>query len=65
MLKELDEAEINDEFPEERLFAINSVEEDSPPWFADIANYLVAKVLPKDMNHHQKKKLFADLKHYF
>ena len=64
-LEQLSEAQIKDEFPEERLYSICWVEEEDPtPWFADIANYLVGKVLPKGMDYQKKKKLFAELKHY-
>src|SRR5262249_8159305 len=63
--KDLNDVEINDNFPEEQLFVISTLKESLVPWFADIANYLVARILPKEMNHQQKKKFFADLKHYF
>ncbi|KAK8926051.1 hypothetical protein KSP39_PZI018317 [Platanthera zijinensis] len=58
------ESEINDRFPEERLLAIRS-SSSSSPWFADFANYLVARVLPKEFSSHQKKKFFSDLKNFF
>ncbi|GKD76346.1 reverse transcriptase domain-containing protein [Tanacetum coccineum] len=34
-------------------------------WFADLANYLVADIIPKGMTYQQKNKFFSDLKHYF
>ena len=38
------EIQINDDFPDEQLLAI---EDKKPvPWFADLVNYLVEKVLP-------------------
>lgn len=57
-----DEPEINDYFPEEILMKINS---DKEPWFADFANYLVGKILPKNMPYQQKRKFFSDLKNFF
>ena len=38
------EIHINDDFPDERLLAIE--DKKTVPWFADLVNYLVAKVLP-------------------
>ena len=35
---------MNDEFPDEKLFAIEDKRE--VPWFEDYVNYLVAKVIP-------------------
>ncbi|GJS42688.1 reverse transcriptase domain-containing protein [Tanacetum coccineum] len=45
-LKELNDEEINDEFPDEFLMSIETDEEESP-WFADFANYLVGGILRK------------------
>ncbi|GKB02034.1 reverse transcriptase domain-containing protein [Tanacetum coccineum] len=41
-----DDSEVDDNFPGETLMEINTKDE---PWFADFANYLVAKVIPKGM----------------
>lgn len=60
-LKELDEHEINNSFPEEQLFVISDSEK---PWFADITNYLTANVTPKGLIHQQKKRFFTDVKNY-
>ncbi|GJZ85905.1 reverse transcriptase domain-containing protein [Tanacetum coccineum] len=44
--KELNEAEIDDRFPNESIMKMNfNLEE---PWFADFANYLAVKELPND-----------------
>ncbi|KAK8945257.1 hypothetical protein KSP39_PZI007733 [Platanthera zijinensis] len=59
------ESEIDDKFPEERLLAMNKVMISSTPWYADLANYLVARVLPKNYSSQQKKRFFSDLKNYF
>ena len=39
------EAEIRDKFPDESLFSIAG-----RPWFADMANFKAARVIPKDLN---------------
>ncbi|GKC65162.1 reverse transcriptase domain-containing protein [Tanacetum coccineum] len=57
--------EINDNFPHESLSMISLNPENKPPWFADIANYLVGNVLVKGMSSQQKKKFFKDIRHYF
>ena len=43
---------------------LDKVSEPRTPWFADFANYLVAKVLPQDFTPQQKKKFFSELKYY-
>uniref|UniRef100_A0A1U7X2Z1 Uncharacterized protein LOC104234606 n=1 Tax=Nicotiana sylvestris TaxID=4096 RepID=A0A1U7X2Z1_NICSY len=47
----LEFSEIKEEFPDEHIFSVNSIVT-QPPWFADIANYLVGKrcVLEEEMN---------------
>ena len=52
---------INEEFPDEHLFYAQG----SSPWFADIVNFLVAKIIPEDYKSYQKKKFFHDVKFYF
>nr|GEX16177.1 putative ribonuclease H-like domain-containing protein [Tanacetum cinerariifolium] len=39
-----DDSEVDDKFPGETLMDINTKNE---PWFADLANYLVANIIPK------------------
>ncbi|KAI3767638.1 hypothetical protein L2E82_17938 [Cichorium intybus] len=56
------EKEVNDSFPEEHVMSIHVNME--TPWYADIVNYLAAKVLIKGLTHQQKKKFFADIKYY-
>ena len=58
-----DDVPVNDEFPDEKLFAIEDKRE--VPWFADYVNYLVAKVIPPEFNYQKKKRFFAHLKHYY
>ena len=58
-----DDIPLNDEFPDEKLFAIE--DKKAVPWFADYVNYLVAKVIPPEFNYQKKKRFFAHLKHYY
>nr|GEU75016.1 RNA-directed DNA polymerase, eukaryota [Tanacetum cinerariifolium] len=57
-----DDSEVDDNFPGETLMEINTENE---LWFADVANYLVANIIPKGMTYQQKNKFFSDHKHYF
>ena len=54
---------IDDSFPDEQLAVINASH--SAPWYADYANYIVAKFIPPSFTYQQKKKFFYDLWHYF
>ena len=45
---------INDSFPDEQLAAINVSH--YTPWYADYANYIVAKYIPPSFTYQQKKK---------
>nr|GEV07726.1 reverse transcriptase domain-containing protein [Tanacetum cinerariifolium] len=60
--KSSNDNEVDDNFPGETLMEINTKDK---PWFADLANYLVANIIPKGMTYQQKNKFFSDLKHYF
>ncbi|GJW67685.1 reverse transcriptase domain-containing protein [Tanacetum coccineum] len=60
-----DSKEINETFPLETLNTVTSHDNQSTPWFADIANYHVGNFLIKGMSTQQKKKFFKDVKHYF
>ncbi|GKA54359.1 reverse transcriptase domain-containing protein [Tanacetum coccineum] len=57
--------EMNENFPYESLNMISLNPDNEPPWFADIANYLVGNVLVKGMSSQQKNKFFKDVRHYF
>lgn len=61
-LEKLEEREINDTFPEERLCKITGSE---APWFSDYANYLVGGVVPSALTWKHCKKFFSDVRHYF
>src|SRR3954467_5635023 len=54
----------NDSFPDEQL-AVVKVQSPSDPWFADYANFIIAKFLPPGLTFQQRKKFFTDLRHYF
>ncbi|GJS61366.1 reverse transcriptase domain-containing protein [Tanacetum coccineum] len=60
-----DPKEINETFPLETLNTVTSHDNQSTPWFADIANYHARNFLIKGMSTQQKKKFFKDVKHYF
>ena len=64
-LEALNEEDIDDTFPEERLHVIEDTSDPEFPWFGDFANYLSAGFLPKELSYQQKKKFFSDLKNYF
>ena len=49
---------INDSFPDEQLAVINA--SSTAPWYADYANYIVAKFIPPSFTYQQKKRLFYD-----
>ena len=53
---------IDDSFPDEQLAVLNASH--TAPWYADYANYIVAKFIPPSFTY-QQKKFFYDLRHYF
>ncbi|GJX29552.1 reverse transcriptase domain-containing protein [Tanacetum coccineum] len=57
--------EINETFPLKTLNTVTSHDNQSTPWFADIANYHARNFLLKRNVTQQKKKFFKDIKHYF
>lgn len=58
-------------FPDEKLLALTVVEpsaiasDATTPWFADIVNFLVSKVVPPTMTYQQKKRFFHTIKQYY
>ena len=46
---------IDDSFPDEQLAVINASR--NAPWYADYANYIVAKYIPPSFTYQQKKKI--------
>ena len=57
------EIQINDDFPNEQLLAIEDKE--LVLWFSDLVNCLVPRVLPLEFSYQQKKRFFTQLKHYW
>ena len=55
-LENIDPQPINDSFPNEQLDVINASR--AAPWYADYANYIVAKFIPPSFTYQQKKKVF-------
>ncbi|GJR33178.1 reverse transcriptase domain-containing protein [Tanacetum coccineum] len=55
------DSDVDDNFPGETLMEINTRDK---PLFADLANYLVADIIPKGVTYQQKNKFSCDLKHY-
>ena len=53
------EKEIRDEFLDESLFMMSE-----RPWFADLANFKVAGIIPKDLTWQQRKKFLHDAYFY-
>eukprot|EP00253_Pinus_taeda_P026016 PITA_26016 len=51
---------IDDSFPDEYLFAASA----HSPWYADIANYLVAGKLPPHLSHREKRKIIQQSARY-
>jgi len=51
------EAEVLDEFPDEKLLVVHE-----RLWFADMANFKAAHIVPENMDWQQKKKLFKEAK---
>ena len=47
-------------FPNEQLFALDKV----APWYTDIVNFLVTKVLPKDLARALKERIKSDAKYF-
>ncbi|KAL2466835.1 reverse transcriptase [Abeliophyllum distichum] len=58
--EEVRSGEINEEFPDEQIFAVEEA-----PWYADIVNFLANNITLPDLSSHQKKRFLADIKHYF
>ncbi|RDX83816.1 putative mitochondrial protein, partial [Mucuna pruriens] len=58
--KESELMPIRDEFPDEHLLHIKT----SPPWFADICNFVAASRFPPEASRAYKDKLRSDAKYY-
>ena len=59
-LKTDENVPVDDSFPDEYLFAVSAYS----PWYADIANYLVAGKLPSHLSHREKRKIIQQSARY-
>ena len=55
--------QIDNTFPDEHILSLSH--DETFPWFVDIANYLFTSIIPPDLTYQQKKRFFAEVKHYF
>ncbi|XP_076939471.1 uncharacterized protein LOC143608259 [Bidens hawaiensis] len=73
--EQIREDAVGDKFPHESLMMVRvrferepvlyvSAEEEGLPWFSDIVNYLAKGVVIKGMSYQQRRKFFADARHY-
>ncbi|GJT70757.1 reverse transcriptase domain-containing protein [Tanacetum coccineum] len=60
-----DPKEITEDSLLKLLKVVTSHDNQSTPWFANIANYHAGNFLIKGMSTQQKRKFFKDVKHYF
>ncbi|KAG9450614.1 hypothetical protein H6P81_010579 [Aristolochia fimbriata] len=56
------EKEISKLFPDELICQVNI---SKVPWFADIANFVCSKWVPKHFTYQKRKKLMVHSKHYY
>eukprot|EP00253_Pinus_taeda_P021580 PITA_21580 len=59
-LKADDNTPVDDSFPDQYLFAVST----HSPWYANIANYLVAGKLPSHVSHWEKRKIIQQSARY-
>eukprot|EP00253_Pinus_taeda_P027085 PITA_27085 len=59
-IKTNDNSLVDDSFPDEYLFTVYA----HSPWYADIANYLVAGKLPSHLSHREKRKIIQQSARY-
>eukprot|EP00253_Pinus_taeda_P022346 PITA_22346 len=53
LIKADDNTPVDDSFPDESLFGVST----HSPWYANIANYLVAGKLPSHLSHREKRNI--------
>ena len=51
---------IQEFFPDEQLFEVQGM----TPGYADLANYLVGKILPDDVSRGKRNKIKSEAKYY-
>ncbi|GKA58278.1 MAK10-like protein [Tanacetum coccineum] len=57
--------EIADEFHDEHLIVPRSKFKDDEPWYADLINYIVGKIVPPNETFKKRKRFFLQVKTYF
>lgn len=62
--QEIDAVSINDNLPGEQLMHVSNFHSKTP-WYADIVNYLVCKIIPSELTYQQKKKFLHNVKYYY
>ena len=62
--KGTDSEVINEVFRDEQLLVVTRANT-TLPWYANLVNYLVGRLLPPDLNGQQKKKFLHEVKFYF
>ncbi|KAJ9550857.1 hypothetical protein OSB04_014902 [Centaurea solstitialis] len=56
--------EIKEIFPDEQILAIRHFQEETTPWYADLANYLASGLKPYDFKTQQFKRFLHESKQY-
>ncbi|KAJ9556305.1 hypothetical protein OSB04_010919 [Centaurea solstitialis] len=56
--------EIKEIFPDEQILAIRHFQEETTPWYADLANYLASGLKPYDFKTQQFKRFLHESKPY-
>ena len=54
--------QIDDMFPDEQILSLSH--DETSLWFADITNFMSVGIIPPDLSYQQKKRFFAEVKHY-
>ena len=60
--KEEQSLPIDDSFPYDHLYVVGI---GNAPWYVDFVNFLWCRLIRPNLSYQQKKKFFADLKHYY
>ena len=60
---EASQVHINDSFLDKQLLSLSHAK--FTPRFADLVNYLATGVVPTDLSSQQRKRFFAEVKHYY
>ncbi|GKC51984.1 reverse transcriptase domain-containing protein [Tanacetum coccineum] len=61
----LTEREIADKFSDKHLMLLKSKFNNDEPWYVDLVNYIVGKVVPLNWTFEKRKRFFSQVKTYF